>query len=50
MINYVQICSMVDPCVLTSPAFRFHKFEDFIKVSFRKVLIAFVIFVGSSNC
>ena len=40
----VQMCTMVDPSILTTPAFRLIE-EDL----FRKVLLTFVIFVGNSN-
>ena len=42
--NNVQMCTMVDPSILTTPAFRLIE-EDL----FRKVLLIFVIFVGNSN-
>ena len=42
--NNVQMCTMVDPSILTTPAFRLIE-EDL----FRKVLLTFVIFVGNSN-
>ena len=42
--NNVQMCTMVDPSILTTPVFRLIE-EDL----FRKVLLTFVIFVGNSN-
>ena len=43
----VQMCSMVDPSILTTPAFRLLK--KISKLLFRKVLLTFVIFVGNLN-
>ena len=43
----VQMCSMTDSCILTTPAFRL--IEKISRVLFRKVLLTFVIFVGNSN-
>ena len=45
--NNVQMCSMVDPSILTTPAFRL--IEEISKVLFRKVPLPFGIFVGYSN-
>ena len=42
--NNVQMCTMVDPSILTTPVFRLIE-EDL----FRKVLLTFAIFVGNSN-
>ena len=45
--NDVQMCSMTDPCILTTPVFRL--IEGDFKVPFKKVLLTFVIIVGNSN-
>ena len=44
--NDVQMCNIVDPSILTTPAFRLIE-EDFGSL-FKKVLLTYVIFVGSS--
>ena len=46
MFNNVQMCSMVDPSILTTPVFRLKNITNLL---FRKVLLTFVIFVGKSN-
>ena len=45
--NSVQMYSMVDPSILTTPAFRL--IEKISKVLFRKLLLTFVVFVGNVN-
>ena len=43
----VKMCTMVDPSILTTPAFRLLK--KISKLLFRKSLLTFVIFVGNLN-
>ena len=45
--NNIQMCSMTDTCILTTPAFRLIE-EDF-KGPFRKSLLTFVVFDGNWN-